>query len=247
MRQAVRRLERERGVVELVSRNLVLREFGPDLDLIRGDLVRTRLCAGQVLNEPEEEIRNVYFLAEGVVSKLGVFENGQEVECVLAGRDSAIGCLSAIGLTTALTRDVNIFDAQAWSIPSKRLGWACRQSPLIARAVTKCGQAQMRYAIRVGACSALHGIEQRLARWLLTCSSLLERPDLGLRQELFAKVLGAQRSSVSPMLQRFQSDGLIELGRLRLTIVDREGLKRRACECYAALDLHDPPMPAPVG
>ena len=43
------------------------------------------------------------------------------------------------------------------------------------------------------------------------------------------------------------TDGLIELGRLRLAIVDREGLKRRACECYAALDLHDPPLPAPVG
>lgn len=225
--------------MQLLSRNLVLSEFGPDLELIRGDLVRTRLHAGQVLNEPEEEIRNVYFLAEGVVSKLGVFENGQEVECVLVGRNSAIGGLSALGVGTALTRDVNIFDAHAWSIPSKRLAWACRQSPLIAQAVGKCGQAQMRYAIRVGACNALHGIEQRLSRWLLSCSSLLERPDIGLRQELFAKVLGAQRSSISPMLQRFQADGLIELGRLRLTIIDREGLKRRACECYAALNLHE--------
>ena len=48
-------------------------------------------------------------------------------------------------------------------------------------------------------------------------------------------MLGAQRSSINPMLQRFQADGLIKLGRLRLTIVDREGLKRRACECYAAV------------
>src|SRR5206468_2525622 len=63
---------RESGVVQLLNRNLVLSEFGPDLELIRGELVRTRLHAGQVLNEPEEEIRNVYFLAEGVVSKLGV-------------------------------------------------------------------------------------------------------------------------------------------------------------------------------
>jgi len=225
--------------VQLVSRNLILREFGHDLDLIRNDLVATRLRAGQVIDEPGEEIRNIYFLAEGVVSKFTVFESGQEVECVLVGRNSAVSGLSAFGFSTALTRNVSIFDAQAWSIPRQRLAWACRQSPRIARAVSRCGQDQMRYAIRVGACSALHGIEQRLSRWLLSCSTLLERQDIGLAQELFARVLGAQRSSINPMLQRFQADGLIALGRSRLTIVDREGLQRRACECYAALELRE--------
>lgn len=223
----------------LVSRNLILREFGPDLDLIRGDLVATRLRAGQVLNEPGDEIRNIYFLAEGVVSKFTVFESGQEVECVMIGRNSAVGGLSAFGFATALTRNVSIFDAHAWSIPRQRLGWACRQSPRITGALSRCGQDQMRYAIRVGACNALHGIEQRLSRWLLSCSSLLDRQDIGLAQELFAKVLGAQRSSINPMLQRFQADGLISLGRSRLTIVDREGLQRRACECFRALELHE--------
>jgi len=226
--------------VQLVSRNLILRDFGPDLDLIRNDLVATRIRAGQVLSEPGEEIRNVYFLAEGVVSKFTVFETGQEVECVLAGRNSAVGGLSALGFATALTRNISIFDAQAWSIPRQRLAWACRESPRIAGVVSRCGQEQMRYAIRVGACNALHGIEQRLSRWLLSCSSLLDRRDIGLAQELFAKVLGAQRSSINPMLQRFQADGLISLGRSRLTIIDREGLQRRACECYAALELHEP-------
>lgn len=225
--------------MHLVSRNLILHEFGPDLDLIRNDLVATRLRAGQVLSEPGEEIRNIYFLAEGVVSKFTVFETGQEVECVLVGRNSAVGGLSAFGFATALTRNVSIFDAHAWSIPRQRLAWACKQSSRIARAVSRSGQDQMRYAIRVGACNALHGIEQRLSRWLLSCSSLLDRQDIGLAQELFAKVLGAQRSSINPMLQRFQADGLISLGRSRLTIVDREGLQRRACECYAALELHE--------
>jgi hypothetical protein len=181
----------------------------------------------------------VHFLAEGVVSKFTVFETGQEVECVLVGRNSAVSALAAFGFAAALTRNVSIFDAHAWSLPRARLAWACRQSPRIAGAVARTGQAQMRYAIRVGACNALHGIEQRLSRWLLSCSGLLDRQDIGLAQELFAKVLGAQRSSINPMLQRFQADGLISLGRSRLTIVDREGLQRRACECYRALELHD--------
>jgi CRP-like cAMP-binding protein len=221
----------------LDGRNLVLSEFGPDAELVRADLVRTPLRAGQVLNEPGDEIRNIHFLAEGVVSNFAVFDNGHEVECVLAGRNTAVGALSAIGLTTALTRDVSIFDADAWSLPRKRLEWACRHSPRIARAVNRTCEAQMTYAIRIGACNALHAIEQRLSRWLLSCSTLIGRRDIPLGQEVFAKVLGVQRSSINPMLQRFQADGLIALGRSRVSIVDREGLRRRACECFVALGL----------
>ena len=190
-----------------------------------------------MLNEPGDEIRNIYFLTEGVVSKFTVFDNGQEVECVMVGRNSAIGALATFGFPASLTRDVCIFEARAWSLPRKRLAWACRESPRIGRTVARSCQAQMNYAIRVGACNALHGVEQRLSRWLLSCSALLQRQDIGLGQEVLAKVLGVQRSSVNPMLQKFQADGLISLGRSRVTVVDREGLARRACECYAALEL----------
>jgi CRP-like cAMP-binding protein len=207
------------------------------LGLIEADLVRTTLRAGQVLNEPGDEIRSIYFLAEGVVSKFAVFGNGHEVECVLVGPNSAIGALAAVGFRTALTRDVSIFDAQAWSLPRTRLEWACKHSPRVARAVERSCQSQMRYAIQVGACNAVHGVEQRLSRWLLSCSTLLQQPEIGLGQEVIAKILGVQRSSINPMLQRFQSDGLIALRRSRVTVVDPEGLERRACECYATLDL----------
>jgi len=214
---------------ELVSRNSVLRAFGPDVELVRADLIRGRLEGGQVLNEPGEEIRNVFFPIEGVVSKFAVFESGQEVECVLTGRNSAVGAFAAMGVVSALTRDVSVMEADGLSLPRARLEWACRNSTLIASAVARCCEAQMTYAIRIGACNAVHGIEQRLSRWLLCCSSLLSRNDIHLRQEVFARVLGVQRSSINPMLQRFQSDGLIELGRSRLSIVDPAGLRRRAC------------------
>ncbi len=190
-----------------------------------------------MLNEPGDEIRNIYFLAGGVVSKFAVFDDGHEVECVLVGRNSAIGTLAALGFNTGLTRDVCIFDTQAWSLPRSRLVWACKTSPRIARAVAHSCRTQMTYAIRVGACNALHGVEQRLSRWLLSCCALLQAPEIALGQELLAKVLGVQRSSVNPMLQRFQADGLIALGRSRVTIVDAAGLRRRVCECFGALEL----------
>lgn len=156
---------------------------------------------------------------------------------MLAGRNAAIGAMAAVGIPTALTRDVVVFDAQAWVLPRKQLERAYRHSARITRAMECSFKDQLAYAIRIGACNAVHAIEQRLSRWLLSCSALIERHDIGLGQEVFAKVLGAQRSSINPILQRFQSEGFITLGRSRLTITDAEGLRRRACGCFAALDL----------
>jgi hypothetical protein len=198
-------------------------------------LVRTQLRAEQVLNEPGEEVRNVYFLEEGLVSKFAVFGNGQEVEAVMLGREGALGGW-APPPWLALTRDVSLFEAQAWIMPRRRLEWACQHSPRIRLAMQDSCHRQAAYAIRVGACNALHGIEQRLSRWLLSCSALISRSEIALGQEVFAKVLGVQRSSINATLQRLQSDGCITLGRSRLTIVDGDGLKRRACECLSALD-----------
>jgi hypothetical protein len=108
----------------------------------------------------------------------------------------------------------------------------------------------MSYAIRNGACNARHPVEQRLCRWLLTCSDVLEEPEIRLPQDVFAKMLGVQRTSVNPILQRLRADGLIELGRSRLILTDRTGLSGRACECYETMSsaetnvLINPPAPS---
>ena len=89
-------------------------------------------------------------------------------------------------------------------------------------------------AIRNGACNACHSVEQRLSRWLLTCSDVLESDEIALPQEVFAKMLGVQRTSVNPTLRALQAAGAVALSRSRVSIRDRGVLNRRACECYQA-------------
>lgn len=222
-------------MTSLPSRNLLLRAFGPDLEIIREHLFPVALSAGQVLNEPGDEIRQVYFLTSGLVSKCAVFASGHQIECALIGRTGATGALAAIGFGRSLTRDVAILDTHAWAIPVSRLQAACSRSDLIRRRLTEHCEAQMAYAVRAGACNALHSVEQRLSRWLLTCADLLGGRDIRLAQEAFASVLGVQRTSINPVLQRFQLDGLVTLARSRLSLVDVAGLRSRSCECYAAV------------
>ena len=57
-----------------------------------------------------------------------------------------------------------------------------------------------------------------------------------LTQDYMAMMTGVQRSSVSSAASSLKRSGLIDYSRGRLTIVDRAGLQRRACECYGVVD-----------
>ena len=219
--------------------NGFLASFGPDIALIRPHLREITIPAGEVLSEPGEQISKVYFLNEGLVSKLAVFEDGTEIECALAGRAGAVGAMSALGLRTSVTRDVCHMRASASVIGVTRLAEAARASTRIHDALDSYCAWKMTYAIRNGACNALHPVEQRLCRWLLTCADELEESEIRLPQDVFAKMLGVQRTSVNPILQRLKADQVIALGRSRLVVLDRDRLMDRACECYAVMRRSD--------
>jgi CRP-like cAMP-binding protein len=81
-------------------------------------------------------------------------------------------------------------------------------------------------------CNRLHSIEQRSARWLLMASDRLSDEVLPLTQEFIAAMLGVRRSGVSEAAGELQRSGLIRCRRGEITIIDRAGLKKTACECY---------------
>ncbi len=87
------------------------------------------------------------------------------------------------------------------------------------------------------ACNAFHAIPERAARWLLHAQDRAG-DRIELTQEAFAGLLGVQRTTVNAVIRSLQDDGLISTGRGVVRVEDRAGLKRRACECYEALENH---------
>ena len=219
----------------LPRNNGVLAAIGEDYDLVSPHLREVTLKAGQVLCEPGEPIRHVWFLHSGAVSKLMTFEDGSEIECALIGREGAVGAASVLGLRRSVTRDVCHVGARASRLDAPRLIEACGGSPHIQEVIAQYMARKLSVAIRNGACNACHSVEQRLSRWLLTCSDVLESDEIALPQEVFAKMLGVQRTSVNPTLRALQAAGAVALARSRVVIRDRGMLNRRACECYQAM------------
>jgi DNA-binding transcriptional regulator YhcF (GntR family) len=87
------------------------------------------------------------------------------------------------------------------------------------------------------ACNAFHSIPERAARWLLHAQDRAG-DRIELTQETFAGLLGVQRTTINAVVQELSAEALIATGRGRIRVVDRAGLKRRACECYERIEEH---------
>jgi CRP-like cAMP-binding protein len=215
--------------------NGVLAAMGEECGSISPYLQEVNLRAGQVLCEPADIVRYVWFPRSGAVSKLMTFEDGSEIECALIGREGAVGASAVLGLRQSLTRDICHVEARAWRMEATRLVDACNASQQMREVVEQYLARKLCAAIRNGACNACHSVEQRLSRWLLTCSDVLESDEIALSQDLFAKMLGVQRTSVNPALRGLQAVGAVALARSRVVIRDRAVLSRYVCECYKAM------------
>jgi CRP-like cAMP-binding protein len=88
---------------------------------------------------------------------------------------------------------------------------------------------------RLAACNALHGVEERCARWLLMTRDLVGANEFTLTQEYLAQMLGGRRPTVTAAAGSLQSAGLITYRHGRITITDPGRLEEAACECYGAV------------
>lgn len=206
---------------------------------------------GTVFYEPGQAIDTVYFPHTGVISLLSVMEEGGAVETSTIGCESAVGLLAGLTRIAAFSRIVGQAPGLASAIRAERLGEAAARSPELRDVLLRHCDALLANAQQSVACNALHDVEERFCRWLLTCRDRNETDDLSLTQEFLAMMLGVQRTTVNQVAGLVQEAGLIRLRRGRITILDREGLEARACECYARVMAHArtvlPPSPAEDG
>ena len=87
-------------------------------------------------------------------------------------------------------------------------------------------------------CHARHRVERRLAWLLLEAQDRLGgNARLPLTQEFLADMLAVQRTTVTPIAVKLQDAGLIHYGRGRIEVIDRAGLERASCECYATTQM----------
>ncbi len=221
----------------MIVRNRLLNAFGDTaFSAMSPHFSEVSLTVGRVIAEPGEPVVNVVFPTSGVVSIITLLEDGESVESLTIGREGAVGLLAAFGDQRFVSRGLVQIAGAALRIGANALREAAAAHPVIRDTIMRYAQVTEAQLHQSAACNALHSIEARLCRWLLTCEDRVGDNVLPLTQEFLAMMLGVQRTSVTSAAQTLQRRGLIEYRRGRITILDRAGLEQGACECYKTIE-----------
>ena len=206
-----------------------------DLELVTSKLVPVTLDKGALLYDPGDMIDAIYFPDDCVISLMTLMESGAAIESAAIGREGALGLMAAVSPRQSLARAIVQVPGRARRITAPHLHRAWEHSAQIRDLIDRHNEALFAHAIHSVACNALHSVEARFCRWLLSCDDRIDSSTVALTQEFLADMLGVQRTTVTVVARALQAAGLIRYRRGVVDIMDRAGLEAIACECYGAV------------
>jgi CRP-like cAMP-binding protein len=191
-----------------------------------------------VLLETGDEVDQIYFPHNGMLSLLAVMRDGKAIETATVGREGVVGAMAGLGLYRSMVRVVVQLPMTATRISSSHFRKAVAGSEPLRNLCIHYNEVLLTQARVTAACNALHPVEARFARWLLQSAERAGSDVVGLTQELLAEMLGVRRTSVTEVAGKLQADGIISYSRGVIKIIDRSALERVSCECYQTLIDH---------
>src|SRR6202047_2016097 len=190
---------------------------------------------GDVVCEAGGFLEYASFPRGAVLSLLTVLANGAAIETANIGNEGAFGLLAAMYSRTSFNQCLVQLAGGLVRVPIEVLRAEFERSDHVRNLLVSYSETQLAQVQQTAACNSMHTIEQRLCRWLLMMHDRAETEELSYTHEFLANMLGAGRKSVTLAAQEMQGAGLIGYRRGKIQIVDRPGLEKKTCECYAVV------------
>jgi CRP-like cAMP-binding protein len=198
-------------------------------------LEKVEMPLGQVLYEPGTTLAHVYFPTTSIVSLLYVMENGASAEIAVVGNEGLVGVALFMGGESTPSRAVVQSAGQGLRLKAQLMKNEFNRAGPVLHLLLRYTQALITQMAQTAACNRHHTLDQQLCRWLLLSLDRLGTNELAMTQELIANMLGVRREGVTEAALKLQEAGLISYARGRITVLDRPGLEKRTCECYAVV------------
>ena len=190
---------------------------------------------GAVVCDAGAPLNHAYFPKGTVLSLLTVLENGSAIETANIGREGAFGLFAAMYSRASFNRCIVQLEGPMVRCPIEILQSEFNNSDHVRDLFVSYSETLLSQVQQTVACNAMHTTEEKMCRWLLMMHDRAEGEFLTYTHEFLAHILGANRKSVTLAAQSMQTAGLISYRRGTIQVLDRAGLERASCECYAVV------------
>lgn len=217
-------------------RNRLLAALDPrEIARLGRHLELVQLPRDRTLHDPGATLATVFFPETALISVLTTMHDGQTAESASVGHEGMAGVDAVLGARTTAAHILVRVGGEGYALPAATIAAEARRSETVRDVLLPYAAAFIEQTAQSVACSRLHLLDQRAARWLLEAEDRLSRSEFPLTQESLASTLGVTRPAVSTVAAGFARDSIAEFRRGVVRIIDRDGLEERACECYEVI------------
>jgi CRP-like cAMP-binding protein len=222
-----------------VSSLLLLSISDTDYSALRPHLEYISLPNRLILHEAGGKLEFAYFPNRGLISLVVVMKDGRTAEAGIVGNEGFTGTLAAVGLSRSPLHTVVQITGDGFRVEVGALQNTLESAPHLQLMLSRYAALRGMQVAQTAACNRLHGIGQRLARWLLMTQDRVDSGSLPITHDFLATMLGTDRPTVSLAASVLQRKKLIEYTRGAVKIVNRNKLEDSACECYGVIQQYD--------
>ncbi len=190
---------------------------------------------GEVLYEAGSTLSHVYFPTTAIVSLLYVMQNGESAEIAVVGNDGLVGVSLFMGGDSTSSRALVQSAGGAFRLSAQMMKEEFNRAAPVLHLFLRYTQALITQMVQTAACNRHHSLDQQLCRWLLLSLDRLQGTEMVMTQALIANMLGVPLNGATEGALKLQTAGLIDYTKGRIRVLDRGGLEKRTCECYAVV------------
>lgn len=194
-----------------------------------------RLSDGQVLVEPDQPIRSLWFSEGAVLFMSQPQPSGQAIPAGLTGQDGVAGFELWLGRNRSPLRTVaevggHALEMSADDLTSHVLGKSSDLNAALADYVFYF----MMMGTQMATCLSTHPPEERLCRWLQMISKRLpEQDEFPLPINFVASLLQSEPPMATVAMRVLERAGMVAYRNQKVQILDRESLEDGCCECLS--------------